>query len=76
MLDNFLDIVLGCVVIAVVAAIAIPVFALTIELFYAVPIFIFIAILAVASVLAAWAYRRLMPRWQVRGDQKTKIDTL
>jgi hypothetical protein len=56
-MDGFLDIVLALVCAAVGVAFAIPLLALTLSLFYAVPLLAFAAIVAAVVVVAGLAYR-------------------
>jgi hypothetical protein len=56
-MDGFLDIVLALVCAAVGVAFAIPLLALTLSLFYAVPLPAFAAIVAAVVVAAGLAYR-------------------
>ena len=56
-MDRFLDVVLALVTLAVVVALAIPIFALTIEMFYALPIAASVAITAAVLFFAGFAFR-------------------
>jgi hypothetical protein len=65
MLDAVLDVILALVTFTVGAAVAIPVFVLGIELFYA-PLLVSLPVLAVLIVLAVAAYRFVVGRRRVR----------
>ncbi len=67
MLDCILDVILRFVTAAVIAALAIPVLVLGIELFYAVPIYVFVPVVIATIILAVWACRFFMARRPVRG---------
>jgi len=56
-MDKFLDIILRIVSIIVVVALAIPALALVTDLFYRLPIYLWILIMAVVLILAGSAYR-------------------
>jgi hypothetical protein len=62
-MDAFLDAVLNIVSSAVFCAAAIPVLVLFIELFYAVPVYVFVPVTAAIVVLAAYAWRLALRRW-------------
>ncbi len=62
MLDCILDVVLRLVTAAVIAALAIPVLVLGIELFYAVPIYAFALIVIAIIILAVLTSRFFMAR--------------
>jgi hypothetical protein len=56
-MDKFLDIVLRIVSIIVVVASAIPALALGIDLFYRLPLYLWILIVAAVLILARYGYR-------------------
>ncbi len=64
MLDKFLDLLLRIVSGAVCVALAIPVLALIIQLFYTVAIFVFAPLVVAMAAVAAWAIRSFMARRQ------------
>jgi hypothetical protein len=61
-MDKFLDFVLRIVSIIVVVALAIPALALVIDLFYRLPIYAWILIMAAILILAGSAYRFFLAR--------------
>ncbi|MGA9948534.1 MAG: hypothetical protein WBQ24_09825 [Xanthobacteraceae bacterium] len=63
-MDAFLDAVLNIVSAVVFAAVAIPVLALFTELFYAVPLYVFVPIVAAIVILVAYAWPFAVKRWQ------------
>jgi hypothetical protein len=63
-MDAFLDAVLNIVSAVVFAAVAIPALALFIELFYTVPLYVFVPIIAAIVILAAYAWPFAVKRWQ------------
>ena len=56
-MDKLLDIILRIVSFVVAIAVAIPAFALAIDLFYRLPIYVWILVVAVLLIAAASAYR-------------------
>jgi hypothetical protein len=61
-MDRFLDVILRIVSIVVVVALAIPALALVTDLFYRLPIYAWILIMAVILILAGSVYRFFLPK--------------